>query len=112
VNFQVEAENLREQAKEWGKRADHADSVRQSIASAVGKGYDFGFLAGGANVSESYDAWVQKMNDALLDCTYSATYLEAALISTANDYDDTDATQAQSSQELDKLLEESGYAHE
>jgi hypothetical protein len=109
MSFRVETDNLRSQAKEWGKRAAHADTVRSDISAGVGAGYDFGFLAGGAGVKGMYDDWSQAMENALKDCAYSATYLQAALTSTADDYDETDATQAQDAAQLDRLLEDSGY---
>jgi hypothetical protein len=110
MSFKVETDNLRSQAEEWGKRADNADTVRASISEGVGAGYDFGFLAGGAGVEGMYDDWTRAMDDALRDCAYSARYLEAALASTAADYDETDATRAQSAARLDRMLEDSGYS--
>ena len=49
------------------------------------------------------------MRKALLDCAYSADYLAAALRSTANHYDESDATAATSMADLDRQLEQSGY---
>ncbi|MGI8646015.1 MAG: hypothetical protein ACR2JD_06825 [Nocardioides sp.] len=112
MSFSVESQNLRSQSQEWNKRATAADTVRGDIAAGVGSGFDFGFLAGGAGVSEMYDEWTSDMDNALLDCAYSAKYLEAALVSTANAYDESDQTSATEVSELDKMLQDSGYHHD
>ena len=112
MSFSVETQNLRSQSQEWKKRATAADTVRGDIAAGVDAGYDFGFLAGGAGVSKMYDEWTSDMHNALLDCAYSAKYLAAALMSTANAYDESDQTSATEVSKLDKMLEESGYHHD
>lgn len=109
MSFRVETDNLRTQAEEWTKRQHSADTVRAELAPAVGQGADFGFLAGGAGVSEAYDAWTRAMEAALQDCAYSAAYLAAALGSAAAFYDESDATAATDMAELDRKLEASGY---
>lgn len=109
MSFQVETDNLRAQAEEWTKRQGSADTVRADLAPAIGQGSDFGFLAGGAGVSAAYNAWSRAIDDALLDCAYSASYLAAALRSAAAFYDDSDATAATDIAELDRKLEASGY---
>lgn len=109
MSFQVETDNLRAQAEEWTKRQRSADAVRAELAPAVGQGSDFGVLAGGAGVSAAYDAWTRAIDDALLDCAYSASYLASALRSAAAYYDESDATAATEIAELDRRLESSGY---
>ena len=108
VSFKVESDNLRSQAEEWGKRATHADTVRSDISASVGAGYDFGLVARWGR-RRRCTRMEPAVENALKDCAYSATYLQAALTSTANDYDETDATQAQDAAKLDRLLEDSGY---
>jgi uncharacterized protein YukE len=109
MSFTVETDNLRSQAKFWADSKTHVDQVKQTLAEVVGQGSAFGVMAGSAGVSGMYDAWTQKMDDCLADASYSFTYLDAALRSTADRYDDSDETSAMNMKELDKLLDEGMY---
>jgi uncharacterized protein YukE len=112
MSFKVESDNLRRQAKIWSDRKDDADTVGSDIDFAVGKGDDFGVMAGGEGVSEMYDEWISDMSNALKDAAYSFAYLNSALTSTANDYDETDATAATDLTTLDNMIKEQDYHHD
>lgn len=112
MSFEVETENLRDQAKIWQDAGTHVDTARSNIADCIGKGDDFGFMAGSCGVSGHYDEWTSDMDNALTDASYSFGYLDAALTSTANGYDTSDATSATSMAELDKRLNQGSYHHD
>lgn len=111
MSFAVESENLRTQAKLWSGRAADCVTVQNDCASAIGQGRAFGFMAGANGVTRMYDRWTADINNCLSDAAYSFRYLDAALVSTANEYDDSDATAAESAAALDKKLEQKGYSH-
>ena len=102
-SFRVQSDALRSHADVWSTKAAQADRARDLIEPAVGKGIDFGKLAGDNGVAEYYDTWTRDMHAALSDAGDTFRYLHAALISTANDYDGTDSTVATSMPDLDRL---------
>jgi hypothetical protein len=104
MSFQVQSETLRTHAGLWGDHATDAGTARQTIESAIGDGDAFGWLAGLNQVSEHYDTWSTAMGVALDDAKKCCTYLEAALNSTANEYDDSDQTVATDMATLDKMI--------
>jgi hypothetical protein len=112
MSFKVESDNLRHQASIWHGAKNDADSVKQSLSGTVGQGEAFGFMAGSMGVSGRYDEWTSDMDNALSDASYSFAYLDAALTSTANGYDDSDATAATGMAELDRKLDEGSYHHD
>jgi hypothetical protein len=112
VNFQVESDNLRSQAKVWHRNRDHVDKVKQNLADTIGQGSAFGKMAGSAGVSAMYNAWTHAIDKCLADAAYSFSYLDVALRSTADGYDTSDATSAMSMAELDKRLNEREYSHD
>ena len=112
MNFQVESDNLRSQARIWHRSRDHATSVAQDLAETIGRGSAFGRMAGSAGVSAMYDAWTRDIDRCLADAAYSFGYLDAALRSTADGYDGSDATSALGMAELDKRLDERRYSHD
>ena len=112
MSFKVESQNLRKQAGIWADRKADVESVRGSISMAFGQGSAFGFMAGSENVESMYNEWTSDMSNCLTDAAYSFAYLDAALVSCANAYDESDATAVTSSQELDKKLNETGYHHD
>ncbi|UUZ58026.1 hypothetical protein [Nocardioides sp. B-3] len=69
-------------------------------------------MAGGEGVEEMYNEWTSDISNCLTDAAYSFNYLDKALVSTANDYDETDATAATEASQLDKLIDETGYHHD
>jgi hypothetical protein len=101
--FRVQSEALRSHAGYWSTKAGQADSARSEIEPAVGMGEDFGYLAGLNGVADNYNTWTNDMYAALGDAGDTFRYLHAALISTANDYDGTDATVATSMPDLDRM---------
>jgi len=109
MNFQVESENLRSQAKIWAGRKDHVDKVKVNLADTIGQGSAFGKMAGSAGVTGMYDDWTRAIDNCLADASYSFSYLDAGLRSTADGYDDSDATTALSMAELDTRIEEGKY---
>lgn len=112
MNFQVQSQNVRRQATLWGDRKKDVETVRTAVSPGFGQGSVFGFMAGSANVEAMYNEWTSDIGNCLTDAAYSFSYLNAALVSTANQYDDTDATSATSAQALDKQIEETGYHHD
>ena len=104
MSFQVQSETLRNHAKLWAGHATDVSEASTTIAPAVGKGDDFGWLAGLNQVADNYDTWSQAMADALTDAKQCFSYLEAALNSTANAYDDSDATAATDMATLDQMI--------
>lgn len=112
MNFQVESDNLRHQATTWDRSRDHVTAVKQDLAETIGRGAAFGKMAGSAGVSAMYDAWTRDIDHCLHDAAYSFAYLDVALRSTADGYDNSDATSALSMAELDKRLNEGSYSHD
>lgn len=112
MNFQVESDNLRSQAKVWDRSRDHVTRVKQNLSETIGRGSAFGTMAGSAGVSAMYDAWTRDIDNCLADAAYSFGYLDVALRSTADGYDDSDATSALSMAELDRRLNERNYSHD
>lgn len=104
-SYQVQSETLRTHAKLWKGHATDASEAGGLIESAIGKGEDFGWLAGLNEVSDHYDTWTTAMGTALEDAEKSFLYLEAALNSTANDYDGVDSTVSTDVGKLDKMIE-------
>jgi hypothetical protein len=112
MSFKVQSENLRSQSEVWRERKEAARQVRADIAPALGRGDAFGILAGGAGVSQMYDEWVSDMDNALHDAMISFRYLQRALVSTANGYDESDATAVTAMNQLDKLIDPEDYRHD
>lgn len=104
MGFQVQSENLRDHAKLWAGHAKDVGEAKTTIAPGVGKGDDFGWLAGLNDVADHYDTWSKAMEQALTDAKKCFDYIEAALNSAANDYDDSDATVATEMATLDKMI--------
>lgn len=104
MSFQVQCETLRTHAQLWRGHADDATSARTTIDPAIGDGDAFGWLAGLNQVSDHYNTWSTAMGTALDDAKKCCTYLDAALLSTANDYDDSDQTVATDMATLDAMI--------
>jgi hypothetical protein len=104
MSFQVQSETLRAHAKLWAGHAKDVQDARTAIAPGIGMGEDFGYLAGLNEVAANYDTWSTAMDQALADADKCFTYLEAALNSAANEYDDSDATAVTNSAKLDKMI--------
>lgn len=104
MSFQVQSETLRSHAKLWSDHAGDVKSAQATVSPGIGMGDDFGYLAGLNNVADNYDTWSRAMDQALTDAQKCFDYLAAALISAANDYDDSDATAATSAAELDQMI--------
>lgn len=102
-SFRVQSEALRSHAGFWSTKAGQAESARSRIEPAVGRGDALGYLAGQNGVADNYNTWTNDMYAALDDAAGTFHYLHAALISTANDYDGTDATVATSMPDLDRM---------
>ena len=102
-SFRVQSDQLRTHADFWTTKAGHADTAATTIFPGVGKGEDFGYLAGLNGVADNYDTWTNDMYDALGDASATFRYLNAALVSTANDYDGADDTAATAMTELDPM---------
>lgn len=104
-SFDVQSQTLREHATLWKGHATDVSAASTLIASGVGKGVDFGWLAGLNEVADHYDTWTKAMEQALKDAKTCFDYLEAALNSAANDYDGVDSTVATDMGTLDKMIE-------
>lgn len=102
-SFRVQSDQLRSHADYWTGKATQADSARTTIEPGVGKGVDLGYLAGLNGVADNYDEWTNDMYAALQDAAGTFRYLNAALVSAANDYDDADETAATAMSELDPM---------
>ncbi len=102
-SFRVQSDALRSAAEHWGTKAGDARAAYDTMLPGVGQGDDFGYLAGLNGVSENYDKWTRDMSEALLDAEATFSYLQTALISTANDYDGVDSTAATTFDRLDPL---------
>jgi hypothetical protein len=103
-SFKVKSEALRRAAHMWSTAAGDMAKAHTEIAPGVGGGSSFGVLAGSSGVSTSYDNWSQDMLAALQKGHDNFVYLDAALTSTANDYDGVDSTVATSFDTLDKMI--------
>jgi len=112
MSFKVESDNLRHQAAIWAGAKVDADNVRQTLSVTVGQGDAFGVMAGSMGVSRRYNEWTSDMDNALTDASYSFDYLDAALTSTANGYDESDATASTSIDVLDRKIDEGSYHHD
>lgn len=104
MSFQVQSETLISHATLWSDHASDAAAAQTRIAPAVGKGEDFGYLAGRNQVADHYDTWSTAMAQALDDAEKCFLYIEAALRSTAYRYDDTDATTSTDMAVLDGMI--------
>lgn len=104
MSYQVQSETLRSHATLWGGHADDASEAKTKIDPAIGDGDAFGWLAGLNQVSDHYNTWTTAMGTALDDAVKCCTYLEAALNSTANDYDNSDQTVAVDMATLDQMI--------
>jgi hypothetical protein len=104
-SFRVQSEALRAAADMWGTAADDMGSAETEISPGVGGGDSFGVLAGSSGVSDSYDIWSRDMLAAVQKAKGNFQYLEAALNSTANDYDGVDSTVATDMNQLDRMIE-------
>lgn len=104
MTFQVQTQSLRAHARLWSRHADDAASARETIAPAVGKGEDFGVLASREGVAEHYNQWTRAMDQALADAERCFRYIEAALESTAANYDNSDQTAATDMATLDAMI--------
>jgi len=102
-SFSVQSEALKQAAALWAQCADDVSTVSSDIAPGVGGGGSFGVLAGASGVAGNYNLWSQAMYEALATARDNFTYLEAALISSANDYDGVDSTTATDMDRLDRL---------
>lgn len=104
-SFQVSTATLREHAHFWLDHAADAKIAQMAIESGVGKGADFGLLAGRYGVEEAYDSWSNAMATCLESAQQTFIYLATALASVANDYDGVDATVASSMDRIDPMNE-------
>lgn len=102
-SFRVQSQALRDHSGFWETKSGQADDAKAEIAPGVGMGDDFGYLAGLNDVADNYNTWTHDMDAALADASDTFTYLHAALISTANDYDGVDSTVATSMSVLDPM---------
>lgn len=104
MSFQVQSETLRTHATLWAGHSTDVSEARTTIEPGIGMGSDFGYLAGLWDVADHYDTWSAAMGKALEDAKLCFDYLEAALGSAANAYDDTDSTQATTMATLDAMI--------
>lgn len=109
--FKTEVGLLRKQAEHWEDWAGNAQKALDKMSSGVGQGHKLGWKAEEEGASDAYDEWSEAMEQALKDAKWSFTYLASALRSTADEYDASDATSAEDSRRLDKLINE-GHAPE
>lgn len=104
MSFQVQTDTLRAHAKMWSDHATAVQSAQTTVSPGIGKGDDFGYLAGLNGVADNYDTWSTAMDQALTDAQKCFRYLDAALVSAADEYDDSDATAAASAATLDAMI--------
>ncbi|HEY3016079.1 MAG TPA: hypothetical protein VGJ41_13260 [Nocardioides sp.] len=104
-SYQVQSQTLRTHAGLWKGHAGDIGTAETLVASAIGKGEDFGWLAGLNEVEDHYNTWTNAMDTALKDAKRCFLYLEAALNSAANAYDGVDSTVATDVGALKKILE-------
>lgn len=107
MSYEVQCQTLRTHAQLWKGHADDAKTAGKTIDPAIGDGDAFGWLAGLNKVSAHYNTWTAAMGVALDDAEKCCRYLDAALNSTANDYDASDQTVATDMATLDKMIEAS-----
>jgi hypothetical protein len=105
-SFSVQSEALTKAAAMWGTCADDVTGVRQDISSAVNMGRNFGVLAGSSGVRGNYNNWSLAMWEALNTARTNFTYLEAALTSTAADYDGVEQSVVTDFKTLDAMIGE------
>lgn len=103
-SFSVQSEALRHAAKMWRTAAQDMGKAADEIEPGVGGGDSFGVLAGSSGVSGHYNEWSQEMLTALQTGQANFEYLDAALTSTANDYDGVDSTVATDMDTLDRMI--------
>ena len=96
---------LRAVADIWSDCATDTWDVHTDLLPAVGKGDEFGVLAGSSGVSGNYDEWIGAMAQAARDGSGNFYYLSSALRAVADDLDGTDTTVAQSAKSLDEMIE-------
>ncbi|KRC52901.1 MULTISPECIES: hypothetical protein [unclassified Nocardioides] len=104
-SFYVKSQTLRAAATMWSTAASDMASAHTEILPGVGHGNDFGVLAGSSGVATSYDNWSNDMLAAVDKAKGNFTYLDAALTSTANDYDGVDSTVKTEFAVLDRMIE-------
>jgi hypothetical protein len=104
MSFQVQTQTLTDHSTVWGGHAGDAATAVTRIEPAVGKGEDFGYLAGLNQVADHYDTWSTAMEQALRDAGKCFLYLEAALRSVAHTYDDSDTTAGVDMGVLDAMI--------
>jgi hypothetical protein len=104
-SYQVQSQTLRTHSGLWKGHAADIAAAETLVGSAIGKGDDFGWLAGLNEVADHYDTWTTAMDTALKDAKRCFLYLEAALNSAANAYDGVDSTVATDVGALKKILE-------
>jgi hypothetical protein len=104
MSFQVQTETLIAHASLWAGHASDAATAQERIEPAVGKGEDFGYLAGLNEVADYYDTWSTAMQQALVDAERCFSYLEAALRSVAHSYDDSDSSATTDIGVLDAMI--------
>ena len=104
-SFSVQSEALRRAAAMWRTAATDMGEALTEIEPGVGGGDSFGVLAGTCGVAAHYDEWSREMQAALQAGKANFEYLDAALVSTAHDYDGTDSTVATDMQTLDRMIE-------
>lgn len=103
-SFFVQSEELRAHATDWNSRAADVRAAKEGISGGVGMGSHFGVLAGANSVTTYYNEWSRAMDQALADADTCFTYLEAALISAANDYDGVESTVVTDFSRLDGMV--------
>ncbi len=104
-SFKVQSEALRNAASMWRTIASDMGKAETEVTPGVGGGSRFGLLAGSSGVTTSYNNWSQDMLAAIQKAKKNFEYLDAALTSTANDYDGVDSTVATEIGILDKRIE-------
>lgn len=105
-SFEVQSQALRAAADLWRTAAQDMGSAQTEIEPGVGGGDSFGVLAGSSGVEGHYNVWSGDMLAALQRAQANFEYLEAALDSTANDYDGVDSTVALDISKLDAMIDD------
>lgn len=104
-SFKVQSQALKNAASMWRTASEDMDKALKEIKDGVGGGDSFGVLAGSSGVSGHYNEWSREMKTALTTGRDNFSYLDAALTSTANDYDGVDSTTATDFSKLDGMIE-------
>lgn len=104
-SFKAQSDALRRAAGMWGTASGDMDKAVTEVTPGVGGGDSFGVLAGSSGVSGHYNEWSQEMLTALKTGRDNFDYLDAALTSTANDYDGVDSTVATDLATLDGMID-------